>query len=66
MLGEEREAVGYERREAFLFSLTPTNTLILHCSLSPSVPFCDGYLVIFPRERPFNQNYTSTTETESR
>jgi hypothetical protein len=61
MLGEEREAVGPERQEAFLSSLTPTHLLRLHCPLFSSVIFRDGYHVIFPCERPSNRNYILTT-----
>jgi hypothetical protein len=56
-----REAVGPERREAFLSSLTTTHTPKPHCPLSPSVLFHDGYRVILLRERPFNQTHYLTT-----
>jgi hypothetical protein len=61
MLGEEREAVGPERQEAFLSSLTPTHLLRLHCPLFSSVLFRDGYHVNFPRKRPSNQIHILTT-----
>jgi hypothetical protein len=61
-----REAVGPERREAFLSSLTTTHITKLHSPLSPSVLFRDGYRVIFLRERSSNQTLNLTTKTESR
>jgi hypothetical protein len=56
-----REAVGPERREAFLSSLTSTHIIKLHCPLPLSVLFHDGYRVIFLRERPSNQTHNLTT-----